>query len=143
MAYVISTDPEKISEHFKCVMIQEVLHPAAVAFPKLTVVFLYLHILTKNCERIIAKALIFLISATWISYTVAAMFQCIPFAFNWDKAIPGGKCFNVQAYGSSSSIPNIITDLAVLLLPLRTVWGLKISTGRRVGLLLIFLTGST
>ncbi|CAO2656176.1 Nn.00g049790.m01.CDS01 [Neocucurbitaria sp. VM-36] len=142
MAFVLSTDPAKIPEHFKGIMIQEVLHPAAVAFPKLAVVLLYLHILTNKYERFVAKTLIFVIFATWASFTVAAMFQCMPIAFNWDKTIPGGRCFNVQFFANSSSVPNIATDLAVLVLPLRTVWGLKISVGRRVGLLLIFLTGS-
>lgn len=142
MAFVLATDAAKIPQHFKGIMIQEVLHPAAVAFPKLTVVFLYLHILTNKYERMAAKALVFLIFASWVSFTVAAMFQCMPFAFNWDKTIPDGKCFNVQFFANSSSVPNIATDLAVLVLPLRTVWGLKISIGRKVGLLLIFLTGS-
>ncbi|RYO04137.1 hypothetical protein AA0119_g4280 [Alternaria tenuissima] len=123
-------------------MIQEVLHPAAVAFPKLVVVLLYLHILTNKYERMVAKALVFLVFATWISFTVAVMFQCMPFAFNWDKSDPNGRCFNVQVFANSSSVPNIVTDLAVLILPLRIVWCLKISIGRRIGLLLIFLTGS-
>jgi len=142
MAYIASTDPAKISEHFKGIMIQEVLHPAAVAFPKLTVVLLYLHILTNKYERLAAKTLVVLILSTWISFTVAVGFQCMPFRFNWDKNIPNGRCFNVQVFANSSSVPNIATDLAVLILPLRTVWCLKISVGRRIGLLLIFLTGS-
>lgn len=142
MAYIVTVDPAKIPEHFKGIMISEVLHPAAVAFPKLLVVLLYLHILTNKYERMAAKLLIALILATWLAYTVALVFQCMPFAFNWDKSIAHGHCFNIQAYANSSSVPNIFTDLAVLVLPLRTVWGLKISMGRRVGLLLIFLTGS-
>jgi len=142
MAFVVTVDPNKIMEHFKGIMVLELLHPAAVAFPKLLVVLLYLHILTNKYERIAAKVLVVLISATWLSYTVAAMFQCTPFAFNWDKTVAGGKCFDVQVFANSSSVPNIFTDLAVLVLPLRTVWELKISIGRRVGLLLIFLTGS-
>lgn len=142
IAYILSTDPAKIREHFKGIMIQEVLHPAAVAFPKLVVVLLYLHILTNKYERMVAKALVFLVFATWISFTVAVMFQCMPFAFNWDKSDPNGRCFNVQVFANSSSVPNIVTDLAVLILPLRTVWCLKISIGRRIGLLFIFLTGS-
>jgi hypothetical protein len=52
-----------------------------------------------------------------------------------------GKCFNIKVYANSSSIPNIATDLAVLVLPLRTVWGLKVSIGKRMGLLAIFMTG--
>lgn len=142
MAYIVTVDPARIPEHFKGIMISEVLHPAAVAFPKLLVVLLYLHILTNKFERIAAKILLALIFATWLAYTVAVMFQCMPFAFNWDKTIANGRCFNVEVYANSSSVPNIFTDLAVLVLPLRTVWGLKISVGRRVGLLIIFLTGS-
>jgi hypothetical protein len=142
LAYIVTVDPNKIPEHFKGIMILEVAHPAAVAFPKLVVVLLYLHILTNKHERMAAKILIVLISATWFSYTVAAMCQCTPFAFNWNKTVPNGKCFNIEVYANSSSVPNIITDLAILILPLRTVWGLKISVGRRVGLLIIFLTGS-
>jgi hypothetical protein len=142
LAYIVNVDPNKVPEHFKGIMISEVTHPAAVAFPKLVVVLLYLHILTNKHERMVAKILIGLISATWFSYTVAAMFQCTPFSFNWNKTVPYGKCFNIEVYANSSSVPNIITDLAVLILPLRTVWGLKISVGRRVGLLVIFITGS-
>lgn len=125
MAYVLSTDAAKIGEHFKGIMIQEVLHPAAVAFPKLTVVLLYLHILTNKYERFAAKTLVFLILATWASFTITAVLQCMPFAFNWDKPIPGGTCFNVQFFANSSSVPNIVMDLAVMILPLRTVWGCK------------------
>jgi putative effector of murein hydrolase len=142
MAYIVTIDPNKITEHFKGAVIAEFLHPAAVAFPKLLVVLLYLHILTNKYERIVAKILIAVIGATWFSYTVAAMFQCHPFSFNWDKTVGNGRCFNIEVYANSSSVPNIITDFVVLVLPLRTVWGLKISTGRRIGLLIIFLTGS-
>ncbi|KAF1835395.1 hypothetical protein BDW02DRAFT_496109 [Decorospora gaudefroyi] len=142
MAWVVTTDPSMVSEHFKGIMVQEILHPAAVAFPKLTVALLYLHILTNKWERLAAKTLVIVIFATWISFSVAIMFQCMPFAFNWDKSIPNGRCFNVQVFANSSSVPNIATDLAMLLLPLRTVWRLKISVARRIGLLLIFLTGS-
>ncbi|KAF1920475.1 hypothetical protein BDU57DRAFT_16106 [Ampelomyces quisqualis] len=141
-AYIVTVDPNKMTEHFKGVMISEVLHPAAVALPKLLVVLLYLPILTNKYERVMAKALIALISATWFSYTLAAVFQCQPYSFNWDKPAANRKCFNVQGYANISSVPNIITDLTVLILPLRTIWILKLSVGRRVGLLIIFLAGS-
>lgn len=142
MAYIVTTDPTRLTEHFKGIMIIEFIHPAAVALPKLLVVTLYLHILTNKYERNIAKVLLAVIAATWLSFTVAAMFQCTPFVFNWDKMTANGHCFNIQVFANSSSVPNIFTDLVVLLLPLRTVWGLKISFGRRIGLLFIFLTGS-
>lgn len=89
-----------------------------------------------------AWGLMFLVSATWISYFVANIFQCTPFNYNWNKTIPGGHCFNVVAFALSSSAPNIVTDLIVIFLPIRTVIELKVSRGRKIGLMLIFLTGS-
>lgn len=142
MDYVVMTDAHRIMEHYKGILIQEVLHLPAVAFPKLCIVLLYLKVFTNKWARMATWALIYIIVATWISFFVAAMFQCLPFAYNWDKTIPGGHCFNVIVFGHSSSIPNIVTDVAVLVLPIRTVMDLKVSVGRRIGLLLIFLTGS-
>lgn len=73
---------------------------------------------------------------------MAAAFQCQPFAFNWDKSIPGGKCFDVTSFALSSSVPNIVSDVAILVLPAKTILEVKVSVGRRVGLGLIFLVGS-
>jgi hypothetical protein len=66
----------------------------------------------------------------------------MPIAYAWDKTIEGGKCFDFRAFATSSSVPNIVTDVAVLFLPIRTVTELRISIGRKAGLMLIFLTGS-
>ena len=136
------THPGIVEEHHKGRLLQEFLHPSAVALPKLAVAIIYSRILTNKHERFAAKLLIFLIVATWISYTVAPVFQCTPFAFNWKDDIPGGTCFNFHLFAQSSSVPNIATDVGMLLLPFRMVWHLKISVPRRIGLLLIFLTGS-
>ncbi|KAF2177422.1 hypothetical protein K469DRAFT_603375 [Zopfia rhizophila CBS 207.26] len=136
------TDPGKITIHYQGILVHEFLHLPAVAFSKLCVAFLYLRVFTNKFARIATYVLICLIFGTWVAYTIAAMFQCTPFAFNWDKTIPGGKCFNITVFSKSSSVPNIVTDVAVMLLPIRTVMDLKVSIGRRIGLLLIFLTGS-
>ena len=140
--YVAATNPLMIMEHFKGIMVHEILHLPAVAFPKICVALLYLRVFTNKWARMATWALIITIAATWFSYTVAAMFQCIPFDFNWDKSNPDGRCFNVAVFAASSSVPNIVTDVAVLFLPIRTILDLKISVGRRIGLMLIFLTGS-
>jgi len=140
--YLELTNPRIVEEYHKGLLLQEFLHPSAVAFPKLAVAVIYSRILTNKHERFAAKLLIFLIVATWISYTVAPVFQCTPFAFNWKDDIPGGTCYNFELYAQSSSVPNIATDVGMLLLPLRMVWRLKIGVPRRIGLFLIFLAGS-
>jgi hypothetical protein len=139
---VLDEDPAILSKYLKAINVNEFLHPAAVAFPKLCVVLMYLRIFTNKYERMAAYVLIAIVAATWFSYTTATVFQCMPIAFAWDKTIEGGKCFDFRAFATSSSVPNIVTDVAVLFLPIRTVTELRISVGRKAGLMLIFLTGS-
>src|SRR4051794_18154879 len=105
--FLDATNSEMIEEHYKGLLIQEFLHPSAVAFPKLAVAIIYLRVLANKYERFAAKLLIFLIIATWISYTVTPAFQCTPFAFNWKGDIPGGTCFDFELFAQSSSVPNI------------------------------------
>ncbi|KAF2798255.1 hypothetical protein K505DRAFT_189223, partial [Melanomma pulvis-pyrius CBS 109.77] len=140
--YIALTDPGKIAEHFKGIMVIEIIHPPAVAFSKLSVLLLYLKVFTSRTTRLMTWVVIYLVIGTWFTYTVAIMFQCRPFAYNWDKSIQGGRCINIYVFSQSSSVPNIVTDVVVLLLPIRTVIELKISRTRRIGLLLIFLMGS-
>ncbi|KAL5380745.1 hypothetical protein DPSP01_007546 [Paraphaeosphaeria sporulosa] len=142
LAFNIQRDPDSFTKHFKGIIVNEFLHPAAVAFPKLVVVILYLRVFTNKLERGIAWGLFGVIIATFISFFVATCVQCTPFAYSWDKSIPGGRCFDTVAFAYSSSVPNIVTDLVVVFLPIRTVLDLKISTVRKTGLMLIFLTGS-
>jgi hypothetical protein len=40
------------------------------------------------------------------------------------------------------SIPNLVTDVVVLILPLPLVWGLHVSSKEKIGLLVTFLLGS-
>ncbi|PVI07049.1 hypothetical protein DM02DRAFT_581776 [Periconia macrospinosa] len=142
LAYVMATDPGKLNGYLKGVFLNELVHPFAVAIPKICVVLLYLRVFTNKRERIAAKILIAVILATWVAFNIATMFQCIPLTFNWDKSIPGGTCFDAVLFSQSSSVPNIVTDVAILVLPIRTVVALKISVGRKVGLIVIFLVGS-
>jgi len=107
--YIVFTDPGRLVEHLKGIMVIEIIHPPAVAFSKLAVLLLYLKAFTNKTTRLITWLTIYVVIGTWFSYTIAIMFQCRPFTFNWDKSIPGGTCFNVMSFSESSSVPNIVT----------------------------------
>ena len=63
-----------------------------------------------------------------------------PFSFKWDKSIDG-HCSDLLAAYRYISIPNILTDLAILILPLSTLWHLNMSRTRKAGVFLTFLAG--
>lgn len=77
-----------------------------------------------------------------MSTIIAAQFECIPFTFMWDKTIEGGRCFDQLLWYKLSNIPNVVADVAIMLLPIRTVFYLKASMMRKLGIAVVCLTGS-
>lgn len=66
-----------------------------------------------------------------ISTSIAILCQCRPFAANWDNTIKA-TCVNRNALCIWSSLPNIATDVALLILPMRVVWNLHATRHTKV-----------
>lgn len=118
------------------------LYLPSVALPKISILALYLRIFTDNRVRRACYVLIAILIANWIAFLFALTFQCSPVAFQWNKTIPGGRCSNISAFYKSTSAPNIVTDIVIMILPIPTIWQLQVSTIRRIGLMFVFLVGS-
>ncbi|RDL36933.1 uncharacterized protein BP5553_04366 [Venustampulla echinocandica] len=141
-AYVRKEHPHQLVQWAKCIYALEWIYLAAVALPKLSILFLYLRIFVARFTRLVTYILMATVIANWAAFLLASIFQCSPVRFQWDKSTPGGKCFNVPLFYKLVNVPNIATDLVILVLPLPTVWHLKVSRAKKFGLTLVFLTGS-
>ena len=139
---VLATHPEGIVAWAKSLYALEWLYLTSVALPKMSILFLYLRILTNRHARLTCYVLLWAVGAIWLSFMIAFNLQCIPLAYQWDKTIPGGHCFHVDAFFKATSIPNIVTDIIMLILPIPTVLNLQTTTIRKLGLLFVFLVGS-
>lgn len=78
----------------------------------------------------------------WAAFILVSTFECFPPAYKWDKTIAGGKCLDLVKISKVTGAPNIATDIAVLVLPVSTVWRLNASHIRKLGLMVVFLAGS-
>lgn len=67
---------------------------------------------------------------------------CKPIKYNWDKTIPGGHCGDLNGIFRWTSLPNLITDIAMLILPLPMIWKLHTGLSQKIGLSPTFVTGS-
>ncbi|KAL9001914.1 MAG: hypothetical protein Q9188_005129 [Gyalolechia gomerana] len=78
-----------------------------------------------------------------ISTFFAAAFQCTPIFYSWTQYTgkTTGKCVNFTALLVSTAVINICTDVAVLVLPMPSVWNLKIEKAQKVAASGIFLLG--
>ena len=119
-----------------------ILYFGSINIPKLAILALYRRLFPQKGIRIVIHTLMGILIAQTIAIVVAAFVACIPFAANWDPTLPGAVCINKEALFIWSSFPNILTDIVMLVLPIRIVWNLHITTRLKIGLTLTFMVGS-
>ncbi|ORY09604.1 hypothetical protein BCR34DRAFT_368527 [Clohesyomyces aquaticus] len=68
--------------------------------------------------------------------------NCNPIAKYWDYSITTGSCVNLNAFFLSVACINAATDLALLFLPIRIIWGLHLPMRRKISVAILLLTGS-
>ncbi|MCJ1230808.1 hypothetical protein MMC12_007482 [Toensbergia leucococca] len=120
----------------------EILYLTAIALSKMSILFLYLRVLVTRLYRIITYVLMAWVTLSCLAFVIAATVGCTPVSYLWNKSIPGGHCVNTFTIGQMANIPSIVSDVIMLILPMPMVWGLRISSVRKFGLTLVFLTGS-
>lgn len=73
------------------------------------------------------------------SYFIAVL-QCNPPAKLWNQSMPG-FCLDPFAVLIGPGVPNFITDILILALPVKSILRLRVSHGRKVLIIFTFLTG--
>ncbi len=139
---VLAANPERLLTWGKVIYALVILYSLAVAFPKLSILALYLRIFTEKPYRISTWVLAAIISGTAIAVSLATIFQCSPVQYAWDKSLPEGTCTDVASFYVYCSVPNVITDVAILLLPIPMILRLHTNQSQKVGLSLVFLLGT-
>ncbi|KAI1763224.1 hypothetical protein GGR53DRAFT_531687 [Hypoxylon sp. FL1150] len=141
-AYWLLHDPGVIESFLKVDTATEFVYMAGVTFPKVCILLLYLYIFVDRTVRIITKVVLGVVLTNFVATGIIATFTiCQPFAFKWDKSIPNGHCTDLMAGYRYISIPNIFTDLAILSLPISTLYRLQISRIRKIGIFLTLMAG--
>jgi len=137
------TDPNEIVLFLKLQTANEFIYVLSVSTPKIALLLLYLRIFANRTVRILTWIVVALIVTNFFaSGVITGFIICQPFAFKWDKTIPGGHCADLMAAYKYVSIPNILFDVAIAILPLSTLYHLQVSKLRKFGLIITFLAGS-
>lgn len=78
----------------------------------------------------------------WLAFTMGALFQCSPVAFNWDRTIPGGRCMEAKTGFLVSGSTNLIIDVILVVMPMPVVWRMQhITTMKKIGIIGMFSLG--
>ena len=85
----------------------------------------------------------FLIAVNGIFYIVfffVPIFLCFPRSKIWNPE-EHGHCLDVNDLYLASAVFNMLSDIAMLSVPIYLIWNLQMSTRRKVGVSAIFMTG--
>lgn len=118
----------------------ECVYLVCVALLKLSLLALYFRIFPTREFKIATYALSGVIILWCIALNCVAIFQCNPIKKSWLPTTPG-TCIDLKAAFIGNAIPNIITDVLILMLPVRQIWKLQMHSAQRLSLIAMFLLG--
>lgn len=133
--------PEPITKLSKLIIPLQFLWVLSLSCTKISILFLYLRIFPVRWLIISSYTTMSIIVAWAIATILAGCLICRPFAFNWDKAIPGGYCGNQVSSFTATGVINLVTDVAVLVLPMSSLYKLQMALYKKITLITVFGLG--
>ena len=84
--------------------------------------------------------LMFANTAFYTAYIIVPAAQCHPRSKIWNVEEPG-SCVDINKLYVASAVFNVLSDVAMLSVPIFMIWGLQMSIRRKIGVSAMFATG--
>ncbi|KAH8660810.1 hypothetical protein BGZ60DRAFT_530816 [Tricladium varicosporioides] len=131
------------SPHFlKMAIFENFVYGLSFLCVKVSILLLYLRL----SPYLQFRAAVWVVMVVTVVYSVLGSFgflyNCQPIAKFWDITITNGKCINITKILLTYASLNILTDIAMLLLPIALVRKLKLPMKQKLALAGLFMTGT-
>ncbi|KAI3330091.1 hypothetical protein F4824DRAFT_505450 [Ustulina deusta] len=141
LAVNLAINPQRFLISQNILFSSEFLYPSVIATTKLSILAMYYRIFPTRYIKYGKLVVGSITTMWWTAYILVTIFQCMPIAKVLDKSIQG-YCLPLYAFFLGSSIPNIVTDIVILSLPLYEIRKLHLPLRNRAALAGIFLLGA-
>ena len=111
-----------------------------ITFTKLSILSTYLRLFQRRATRQQVFAVAAFVIAWGVAICATCAVTCIPVAKVWTPTMPG-KCLDLTALYYGLQIPNILSDLMLLLIPIKPISTLKLPQAQKRSLYIIFGLG--
>jgi hypothetical protein len=118
VAYLEEHDPAKLLAWGKYLLAIATLYFADINLPKLAILILYKRLFPMRTVQLLVYILAGILISASLANTIVSLAACDPFEANYNPTFPGGKCIDKEKFFVWTSIPNIFTDVVMLILPL-------------------------
>lgn len=124
---------EQISMALKLFVPAPLLWAIATFLVKMSILCFYISIFRMSQLRIASFIIIGLSCALVLAVVFQSFFLCRPFAYTWDKTIDGVCGDSTEAY-LATAIVNLFIDVAIVAVPMPTLWTLQMNTKKKVAI---------
>ncbi|KAM0817369.1 hypothetical protein AB5N19_03174 [Seiridium cardinale] len=111
-------------------------------FTKLALLTVYLKLSPQPYFRLAVWISIGIVATYTAVITLLMIFHCNPVSKAYDFTVTGGMCIDAGILYIATAVSNILTDIIIFVLPLRTILGLRMGMGQKLGAIFIFAIGS-
>jgi hypothetical protein len=141
--YLEQTNPAAVVLFLKYLVAISAWYFATIWISKVAICLFFRRLFPQRPVQIITMVLAIVLVCTSIVCVIVDLIACKPFSANWapppEQAI---FCLDKEAFFVWSTLPNIVTDVVMLVLPLPIIWRLHTSTQMKGALTVTFLIGS-
>ena len=139
-----SIDSDQPTDHIvaQSLYVFNPLYTNIIPLVKISILLLYKRLFPLDRVHLIIYILVGILACFEFSTTIVDIFGCHPIAAAWNKKIPHSHCVVPQTLYMATAGINLTTDIIILCLPMPLVWGLRLSTKRKIAVSFIFVLGS-
>lgn len=112
---------------------------------KLAILLLYRRVFVVNSGSLldwVLRTFSAILILFYFATSVVKIWECTPREKVWNKSVPG-TCVNVSTLLNTSGLFNTITDVIILLIPVKSVWSLHMNARRKLCVIAVFTVGFT
>jgi hypothetical protein len=116
------------------------MYNASLAFTKFSILFQYLRIFPGRSFRYACYSVMGVVAIYSSWAIVSGYVNCVPVAKFWNQDLPG-SCLSFEAVWFFNASMNIVTDVALLLLPMPLLSKLQLPRRQKFALMGVFAIG--
>lgn len=151
-----SSPPSFIRESLLCILrlfltdpqwfnATSIVYGAVILLTKLSILLLYRRVFVATSGTFLdwlLRGFMAILILFYFSTDIVKIWECLPRESIWNKSVKG-TCVNVSALLNTSGLFNTITDVMILLIPVKSVWSLQMDLQRKLGIMAVFTVGFT
>ena len=131
---------------FQWVNIAGILFGMIICLVKVSILLQYSRIFVPNRKGNMAlfvaiQSLIWTVILFYFVDTIFGIIMCIPREKIWNRLMTAGHCFNAHTAYKATGLFNVISDIFILILPVKPIWKLQMALKKKLMMIAIFATG--